>query len=259
MRYLALARIAATLLALTIAGAALGSRDSDGYPPPPGPYRSGPWTGEVAATSAMEPAASQTPTRTGRMLLPPTPLTDDPADYSATTLFGAAPEPALPETTPLPAWPGTPPAAGAVQRPQPAYAPVERRADFSIGASGARPPSDFSIGSGRPQQRVPASGQLPRFDTPMAPADSRDFASLPSTLPGDMPMPEPVSPLAPPADSWSAVDAPLPERAPAATARTFSPAPAPAVTMPAPPRAIPAGPAADTGTPVFRPPGLIAD
>jgi hypothetical protein len=193
------------------------------------------------------------------MLLPPTPLTEDPADYSATTLFGAAPEPALPETTPLPAWPDTPPAASTVLPSQPAYAPVERRPDFSIGGSGARPPSDFSIGSGRPQQRMPASGQLSRFDTPMAPADSRDFASLPSTLPGDMQMPDRVIPLAPPAESWSAADDPIPERGPAPTARTFAPSPAAPVTMPAPPRAIPSGPAADTGTPVFRPPDLIAD
>jgi hypothetical protein len=250
MTYPAIHRLIAYLLATGISGvaAAIGEQ---GYPPPPGPYLSGPWVATAVPAQPLpqtEPRAGSSTTN----LSPPSaprPLAKDPdSDYSATNLFGAPPT--ANDPTQVPAWP-----EALISAPrEPLYEPPAKQADFSIGGKRQPAPGDFSAGFSQPMP-LPPAGSAPPAQGPTAGwGQDADFSALPATIPGTMFRHGGNDWASPPAQGFTSTDRPPPRSPGPKASAPIAPTPKPAPFDTAG-EGHPPGPA---GT-VFRPPGLTGD
>jgi hypothetical protein len=248
-------RLIASLLAALVAGAA-SAVGEPGYPPPPGPYRSGPWVDAAGPPQpASEPTRRTTPMGAGGIPQPGSAdalQPDTGADYSAANLFGSSP--AANDPAQVPAWPET-----LVSAPrEPLYQPPARQPDFSIGGQREQPPGDFAPGFGQQRSPTPSEPVPPPQAPPVGWRQGADFTGMPATLPGAMPhagagrqpaVPAPGQPMDRPAQTSATGAATRPLPKPTAPGR--SPAE----------RVDPATQARlqDPGSPVFRPPGPAGD
>lgn len=149
---------ATCLLSLMIAAGMQSAALASDYPPPPGPYRSGPFVAPTQGGQGISESATREIAKGPGMLLPAdTGGSDNIDEFAASNLFGAAPTPsATPETQALRAQPPLPDAAAArppdTLPPQPFHLPAPPPDGYTRAPSGQAQGSDFSMEFSRRDQ-----------------------------------------------------------------------------------------------------------